>query len=229
MKYLTYEISVKRIVFYLRILYPVWMLLAIISFMVIPSTYLVVGDAIKTANNIASNEYLFRAGILGGIITQILHILIPLFLFQIFKGVNKNLAMLMVALAIVSAPISMYNELWKLSALSLLDSPIQMMQVFDLNNQSQIVSFIFWGLWLFPLGCLLNKSRFFPKTIVIILIAAGIGYVLGAFSKIILPNAAGINTIFEILTFGEVIFIFWFMIKGINIEKLKNTTIQHYL
>ena len=226
MKNLTNEISAKRTVFYLRILYPVWMLLAIISLMVIPSIFLVEGDAIQTANNIASNEYLFRAGILGSIITQILHIFIPLLLFQIFKAVNKNHAMLLVTLAMVSVPITMYNELYKLSALKLLNSPVQMMQVFDLYNQSQIVSFIFWGLWLFPLGYLVNKSKFFPKTIAIILIVAGVGYVFGAFSKILLPNAPTINTIFEILTFGEVIFIFWFIIKGINIEKLKNTTAQ---
>lgn len=218
----------KRTVLYLRILYPVWMLLAIISLIVIPSTFLVEGDAVQTANNIASNEYLFRAGILGSIITQILHILIPLLLFQILKAVNKNQATLMVVLAIVSVPITMYNELYKLSALTLLNSPIQMMQVFDLNNQNQIVSFIFWGLWLFPLGYLVNKSSFFPKAIAIILIVAGVGYILGAFCKILLPNATAINTIFEILTFGEVIFISWFMVKGINIEKLKNTAPQLY-
>ena len=62
----------------LRILYPVWALVGMFSLMYVPSQVVVPGDAAATAAQIASQELLFRAGVVGSLATQIL------FLFGVF-------------------------------------------------------------------------------------------------------------------------------------------------
>lgn len=215
-------VEYKSTINLLRILYPFWVLIAIFSLMIIPSMLVVEGNSMLTAKNLASHELIFRIGIAGSIITQILHIAIPSLLYQLFKSVNKNQALMMVILALISVPITMYNEIHKLTAVGLLNTPEQMMQALDSNTQGQTVPYIFWGLWLFPLGCLVYESGFFPKIFGSLLTMAGIGYVLGSLAKILALNSDLLHTTLEILTFGEVIFILWFVIKGVDKNKIEN-------
>lgn len=217
----------KSTVSLLRILYPAWMLIAIFSLMFVPSLVVIKGDALQTAKNLASNELIFRIGFVGSMITQILFIIMPLLLYHLFKSVNKNQALMMVVLALISVPITMYNEIHKLTAVGLLNSPEQMMHVLELNVQGQIIPYIFWGLWLFPLGYLVCKSGFFPKIFGGLLRIAGIGYVLGSLAKILALNSDILHTVFEILTFGEVVFILWFVVKGIEKKKLEKIRLHN--
>ncbi len=69
---------------------------------------------------------------------------------------------------------------------------------------------------MFPLGFLASESGLFSKVIGYCLYIAGLGYLLGAFLKILSPNAEMIYSITEIMTIGEVVFILWFMIKGVK-------------
>ncbi len=211
----------KTTVNLLRILYPFWVLIAVFSLMIIPSMIIIEGDPMQTAKNLASRELIFRIGIAGSIITQILHIIIPWLLYQLFKSVNKGQALMMIILALTSVPITMYNEVHKLTAIGLMNTPEQMMQSIELYIQGQIVPYIFWGLWLFPLGYLVSKSGFFPKLIGGLLKIAGLGYVLGSLMRILALKPEILHTIFEILTFGELVFILWFVIIGINKSKIE--------
>lgn len=210
---------------HLRVLYPVWVFLAIFSIMVVPSIVFVEGEAIQTANNLISNELIFRIGFIGSIFTQILFVLIPLLLYQLFKSVDNNQAMLMVAFALVSVPITIINEMHKLTAISFLDNPDQMMNIFEINIKGQIIPSIFWGLWLFPLGKLVMRSGFFPKTLGWLLIISGVGYVSDSINKLLAIHSEFLGVIFETCTFGEIIFILWFVIKGI--KKSKTTAQQN--
>lgn len=184
--------------------------------MVIPSTVLVEGDPIQTAKNIGAKETLYRLGIVGSFLTQLLHILIPWLLYRLFSTTDKQQALLMLSLALISVPTTLFNELYKLSALNLLDSPIEMMNSLSRYAQGELVSSVFWGLWLFPLAILINKSRAFPKLITYALFLAGIGYIFGALTTILFPLSEVLKPLFEALTFGEVLFILWFVIKGLE-------------
>jgi hypothetical protein len=87
--------------------------------MYVPSTLIVSGDAAATANNIMANEMLFRLGIVGSLLVQIIQILVVLLLYKLLKPVNKNMAVLMVVFALVGIPISMLNTLNRVAALLL--------------------------------------------------------------------------------------------------------------
>ena len=210
-------LSQRKAVTYLRILYPIWAIIGIISIQYVPSVLVVVGDAAATANNIMANELLFRTGIAGSLVTQLIHIVVVVVLYQLFKPVDKKQAGLIVILGLVGVPIAMLNELNKFAALLLVNSADQMMLFLNLNELGIFIAGIFWGLWLFPLGYLIYTSGYFPRILGILMTIAGFGYLLDSFLHFLLPNYEALSAVFQLMTIGEVIFMGWLVVKGAKI------------
>lgn len=200
----------------LRILYPFWVLIGIFSIIYVPSTLIESGDAIATTQHISNNTILFRFGIAGSLITQLLFVIIPLLLYRLLEAVNKNAAILMVVLALISVPITMFNEANKLMITHLLDEPDRVRDTLDMYHEGMTISMIFWGLWLLPLGWLVYKSTLFPKMIAVFLFVGGFGYLLGSFMEILFPEFKYLATMLEYMTFGELIFIIWLVFMGVE-------------
>ncbi|MBI2590497.1 MAG: DUF4386 domain-containing protein [Candidatus Blackburnbacteria bacterium] len=213
------KLSQQSSLTFLRILYPIWIVFGFFSIIYIPTTLIVQGDAATTAKNIISNEFLFRAGIVGGLITQLIFIFAAIFLYRLLATVNKIYPLIMIVFALISVPIAMLNELNNLAAFQLLNDPQQMMFFLNLHAQGIVIASIFWGLWLFPLGILIYKSGYFPKIIGIVVVIGGIGYTLDSFMKLLLPNFAALMSTLQIMTFGEVIFLAWLVVKGAKLPK----------
>jgi hypothetical protein len=87
-----------------------------------------------------------------------------------------------------------------------------------LGGNLSLVLTMFWGLWLIPFGVLVIKSGWFPKVLGILLMIAGIGYILTSFTFFVLP--AQLRTFRQMMTplyFGEVPIILWMLIRGANV------------
>ena len=89
-----------------------------------------------------------------------------------------------------------------------------MMLFLNLHAQGIVVASIFWGLWLFPLGILIYKSGYFPKSIGTAVFIAGFGYVIGSFLKLLVSDLGILSSLFDVMTFGEIVFLGWLVIKG---------------
>jgi len=184
------EISQSQAVKYLRLMYPIWMIIGMVGILYVPSALIVPGDASTTASNIMGNELLFSTGIVASLVTQLIHILMVLILYQLFKTVNKDHSWLLVVFGLVGVPIAMLNDLNRVAALLIVRGgdyltvfePSQlnalMMFFLNLNEQGTYIATIFWGLWLFPLGYLIYESGYFPKIIGIVVIVSGFSYTL---------------------------------------------------
>jgi len=151
---------------------------------------IVPGDAAVTANNITASESLFRLSIVSDLIVQVVFVLLVLVLYKLLKPVNKNHALLMVIFFLISVPITMLNELNQFAALLLL-SGADYLTVFTsdqlqalvplfrgLHEYGIMIAYIFWGLWLFPLGYLVFKSGFLPKILGVLLMIGCFGYLI---------------------------------------------------
>ena len=125
----------------------------------------------------------------------------------------------MVVLALMSVPITMSNEINKLIIIKILDEPNRVFDSLAMYNQGMTISTIFWGLWLLPLGWLVYKSIFFPKFIGVFLFIGGFGYCVGSFTEILNPEPNSFRSILEYMTMGELIFIIWFVFRGVKIKK----------
>ncbi len=84
-----------------------------------------------------------------------------------------------------------------------------------LRGQGFVVAGMFWGLWLFPLGLLVYRSRFLPRFLGVWLGLAGIAWVVLSLAGILLPQYQDkVNTYAQPAFFGEIVFMFWLLIKG---------------
>ncbi len=215
-----------------------YLLLSVIgafSILYVPSTLFVPGDAAATANNIMASESLFRLGIVSGLTYLLLFISLVLALYKLLRPVNKNHAVLMVILVLVSVPIAMLNELNHFAALHLLsgadyltgftaDQLQSLMMLFiDMHQYGIFVAQIFWGLWLFPLGYLVFKSGYIPRVIGILLMIGCFGYVIDSFIFFLYPNFG--VTVSEFTFLGEILLPLWLLIMGVNVEAWKKRTL----
>jgi hypothetical protein len=198
----------------------------------IPSALFVRGNATATANNIAAHELLFRLGILGDLLTGTVVIFVVLALYRLFKGVDQNLAALMVILGgLTVSPIYFLNTLNDAAAL-LLARGADFLSVFEkpqrdalvmlflrLHHHGVVANEIFWGLWLFPLAVLVIRSGFLPRFLGVWLIINGFAYLINSFTGLLLPQYEVMvsNITFPALL-GEMVFMLWLVIKGARVQ-----------
>jgi hypothetical protein len=197
------------------------------SLIYVPSTLIVSGDATATAARIQASEMLFRFGIVGRVLTATLFVIAVLALHRLLKRVNQTHAVLMVSLALASVPLSLVYVINDIAALTLFTGA-EFLSVFDksqldalgylflrLHSQGTIVEELFWGLWLFPFGLLVFRSRFLPRILGVLLIINGFAYVANSFTGLLLPQHADlISRIVFPAVFGEVAIMLWLVIMG---------------
>ena len=165
---------------------------------------------------------------MSDLVHQIVVIFLVLALHRLFRAVNEDHARLLVILgALVSVPIVFVNTLNAVAALVLV-SGADFLTVFErpqldalaylflrLHGQGITVASIFWGLWLFPFGMLVIRSGFIPRFLGVLLIVAGVGYVISSFVSLGLPEYAPLVSQFvSPLVVGELPIIFWLLIWG---------------
>ena len=215
-------------------LYLILVVTAPLRLMYIPSTLFVRGDATATANNIAAHETLFRLGIVGDLLSGTICIFLVLALYRLLKEVDQHLAALMVILGgLMVAPIYFLNTLNDAAAL-LLVRGADFLSVFEkpqrdalamlflrLHGHGVLASFIFAGLWLFPFGVLVYRSRFLPRVLGVWLIINGFAYLAISFTGLLLPEYESMvfNSALP-ATLGEIAIMLWLLIKGAKVRPL---------
>ena len=225
--------STKKAARFAGLLYLLMSIPAPLSLIYIPSVLIVSGDAAATASKIKASELLYRFGIAGNLLGQTIFIFVGLALYDLFKGVNRKLSLVMLVLVLVSVPISLLNELNQFAALILLGGA-NFLSAFDsrqlnallmvflkLHGNGFLIAEIFWGLWLFPFGALVYKSGFLPRILGVLLVPAGFAYLAVTVTHLLFPSYGDIVSRFaSVLQFGELPIIFWLLIKGANDQPL---------
>ena len=219
--------STKKTARVAGLLYLLACLPAPFSLLYVPGKLMVPGDATATADHVRASETLLRLGMAGELISAAAFILVVLALYRLFKDVDKQQALLMVILFVVSVPISFLNVLNDIAALILARGP-DFLSVFSkgqldalvllflrLHNSGFLVAQIFWGLWLVPFGILVIRSGFLPRVLGIFLMLACTGYLISSFSSLIVPQYAHlVSRLASILEIGELPPALWLLIFG---------------
>jgi hypothetical protein len=227
--------STKRAARIAGLLYLVISIPGFFGLMYVPSALIVSGDAAATAHNIAVSETLFRCGIVANVLGQAGFVFVAFALYRLLKGVNQHLAALMVALILVSVPITIINEVNHLAVLSVVGAngssaalgaaQTEAMVRLYLNQYRDgiLIAEIFWGLWLFPLALLVIKSGFLPRILGVLLIIAGIGWLAQSVSSLLSPALGHeVSRVTSVLTAGELPFMLWLIIMGAKDRPLES-------
>lgn len=184
-----------------------------------------------TANNIIDNKLLFTTGIFLHFITLICDIVVAWSLYVFLKPVFKHLSLLTALFRLIYAAMYLVALVNLIKVLNLLNineksNLLDQTQFYD-SISFYISSFhlewsfglIIFGIYLILLGYLVFNAEYVPKIFGILLIIAGIGYMVNTLGSFLFPN---INTEFLMVTFfGELVFMFWLLIKGSKIKDVE--------
>src|SRR5215471_1287252 len=208
--------------------YLLIVLLGPLRLIYIPSKLFVKGNATATVSNIAAHQWLFRAGIVSDLIGGVVLVLLVLAFYRLFRGVDQNLAVQVVIFGgIMPALLYFISVVGDIAALAITRG-IDFLSVFskpqldalamfllDLRDHQYTAAEILWGVWLFPLGILIYKSRFMPRFLGVWVILGGVSYVALSLIGVTFPTYQ--DKVFKITQpamFGELALMLWLVIKG---------------
>lgn len=207
--------------------------LGIFSFVYVPSLVFVPGNAAATASNIVASEWVFRLGMAGHLVSQVIVVFLVLALYRILRPVNADRAMAMVVLALLCVPISFVAEVNALGAVQLLATfgdgattsaplDVQAMQLLSMYRSGVLLAQVFWGLWMIPLATLIFASGFLPKWLSVPVLVASAGYLLDSSAHILFPGRA---TISQFTAVGELVLPLWLLVKGVDGSRWRRGTV----
>jgi len=221
----------KRTAHIAGFLYLLVVLTGAFVLMYVPGRLFVPGDGSATVANIVAHQSLFRAHIVVGLLSELFFISVVLALYHLLKGVNAQLAALMVILVLVEAPLAFLgvaNEVATLTYvrgagfLAVFDSPQRdalATLLINFDRQGALVSELFWGLWLLPLAWLVYRSGFLPRLIGVWLFINGLAYLTISSTGMLWPeHLHQVSTIATPVLFGEVAFTLWLLIMGAHVQ-----------
>lgn len=187
------------------------------------------GNAAETARNILANKILFTGAIFGYLIAFLCDLIVAWALYVLLKPVHENLSLLTAWFRLVYTVIALVALLNLVTVVRLLKTSAtlpgfqpaqlytQVMLLIDTFRSNWYFGLIFFGIHLGLLGYLVIRSSYIPKILGVLLIVAGLGYLLTNLKPFLFPN---INLDFAQYTFyGELIFMLWLLIRGPKIKE----------
>jgi hypothetical protein len=173
------------------------------------------GDAARTANDILASEGLFRSAIAALILTATLDIVVTIALLALFTPVNRSVATMAAAFRLAFAAVFLVAISQLVSVLAVLGDADQALRAVDAFDTIWLVGLILFGVHLLLIGYLAYRSGFVPRIIGVLLVVAGLGYVVDGFGTVLFAH---FSTIGQFTFVGEVALIFWLLIKGVRMN-----------
>lgn len=190
------------------------------------------GDTAATATNIAAHDLFYRFSAVIHLTWLVSAVAVALILYVLLRPVSHNLALLATLFNVVSIAVEAITTACLFAALFFLGDQ-DYLKVFEPNQLHALAylslkfydygfgtSLVFFGCCLLVYGYLVFKSGYFPKTIGVLLILAGLSYLANSLTLFLVPALA--NTIFPILVLGfigETSLCLWLIVKGVDLPK----------
>jgi hypothetical protein len=214
------------------ILYLFIIVVGVFGEIVVRSGLYVEGDPAATADNILGSETLFRAGLAGDLLGYVASVVVAMILYVLLTPVSRNLALLSAFLSITATAVGL-NGLFHLAAVVVLGDA-DLVQSFDLGQVQALaylslrlhgvgfaIGLVFFGFFLVLLGYLVYRSGFLPRSIGVLLVVGGLGYLTNSFAQILAPALAESLLPWVLLPsfFGELGLALWLTVKGVDVPK----------
>lgn len=215
------------------VLYLAIIVLGLFGELVVRGTLVVSGNAWATANNISASTLLWRAGIAGDLMMQVLDVPVLVIFYLLLRRVSKSLALFATLINLVQTAVLVMNKLTLLVPLFLLEDAayLKTFSVEQLHTLSYLaismhgygfaLGLLFFGFACVATGHLIYQSHFLPKTLGVLMWLAGLSYLLNSFALLLAPAvAAAIFPGVLVPAFvGELSVALWLMVKGVNMAQ----------
>lgn len=196
----------------------------------IPNKLFVRGHAAATVDNIASHEWLFRVGMVSELVGAVILVFLTLAFYRLFAEVNRSLAVQVVIFGgVMPALLYFVNVATDAGALmvvrgadflSVIEKPQRdalAMMLLRLHDHQFDATLLLAGLWLFPLGTLVYRSRLLPRFLGVWLIIGGAAWSILCFMAYLTPQYQGkAFAVLQPVFFGEIALMLWLVVKGVK-------------
>lgn len=226
--------SPQRLARIAGLLYLIIIVCGLFSEIFVRSSLIVLGNSDVTASNIASSEMLFRAGFVADSFMLFADVAIAIVLYALFKPVSPVLSMTAAAFRLIQAAILGANLLLYYSALLILSHNGYMssfstgqthslaLLFLNIHGHGYDLGLLFFGVSNLVLGYLVIRSRFVPALIGYGLVAAGLVYLLGSYTRFVFPEYLSVvQPVYVLPLVAELSFCLWLLIKGVRMQALR--------
>jgi Domain of unknown function (DUF4386) len=201
----------------------------------VPAMLDVAGNSAATAHNIQANDLLYRSGLLAHIGIDVTAVFMAVIFYDLFKMVNRRLALLVVFFTLVGTAVESANLLNQFVPLVLLGDghyssalTAEQLQVLAyvptvVATNGYDVSSIFFGFYGLTIGYLVFRSTFLPRVIGVLLAIGASCYMAYSIADFLKPAfAAHLVPWVQLPSLaGEGSFCLWLLIVGLNVERWK--------
>jgi hypothetical protein len=216
------------------LIYLVVIVTGIFSIAYVPGQLVDYRDGAATMVKLQADPALYRWGLVAGMACYLAYLALPLVLYRVLADTHRNLATLMVILAVCGALLSLINLGHKFDVLALisqrpglasLDATAvegQVMLALTRYNQGIVLAQLFWGTWLIPLGLLALRSGLLPKVLGVLLVIGGVAYVFQSFAWTAFADYAQSSLARYVTTpasLAEIGTCLWLLIAGPRVRK----------
>src|SRR5207237_7075491 len=163
---------------------------------IVPAMVLVAGNAAATAHNIQTHELLYRSGLVAHVLVTVTNVPLALIFYELFKVVNRRLALLDAFFILVATAIEAAGLLNAFAPLVLLGSgpstsalPAAQLQALAylptvLSGIHYSIHTVFFGFDIIIFAYLVLRSTFLPRAIGVLLAIDGLAYLVYSFTDL---------------------------------------------
>jgi hypothetical protein len=186
-------------------------------------------DAAATAANIMAHQSLWWWGFAGDIIAFASYIALTALLYELFKPVNRSLSVAAAFFSLAASVVQATSSLFHLAPLVLLGSTphssvftveqLQALALVFLKLRAAAyhnIGLVFFGLYLLLVGLLILRSRFLPRFLGVLVVLAGLSYVL-FLSPSLMWSLQPYILVFPGV--GQMALCLWLLVIGLNVRR----------
>jgi hypothetical protein len=189
------------------------------------------GDAAATVSNIADSEGLFRSGVVALMAVFVADAVVAWALYIFFRPVSRDLSLLTawfrllytamsgIALLNLAVVVLLVAGADAATALGAGQRDAQAMLFLDAYDYGWAIALVCFGVHLVLLGFLALRSDYAPRIIGILLVVAGLGYLVNSLARFLLLNYEDYSDFFFLLVAvpaiaGEFSLTGWLLLRG---------------
>ena len=192
------------------------------------------GDPAATAHNIMAHQLLYRWGFVVELFYLVCNVPLALLLYDLFKVVNRTVALLDLGFGLLStaieaisllghyAPLLLLNGGHHLSAFTAEQLQAASYLSIQLFEHGFAICLVFFGFDCLTMAYLIVRSTFFPRIIGVLLAIEGLFYLMNSFANFLAPTIA--DRVFPFLAasaIAEILMCLWLLMMGVNEQRWK--------
>ncbi len=215
------------------VIYLAIILLGLFGEVAVRGSLVVPGNPAATLDGIAASQGLWRAGIAGDLLMQVLDLPLIVILYVLLRPVSRDLSLTAAGINLIQTAVLVANKMTLLVPLFLLRggahrlafSPEQVQALSSLaitaHGYGFAIGLVFFGFTCLIQGYLIHRSGYLPKAIGILMAVAGACYLANSFALLLAPSIASVifPAILVPAFVGEMSLCLWMIFKGVDLAR----------